>query len=156
MNRPNDRQGHKPQQGFSGKPKSDRRDQPETTLDTSKIVFKPVDPELFDSVARATAQTLAATKREVNKSTQIRRFYDEVLMWESKVSQNPDRFNEYLPFIRMLNAKAAYAQGRGHVDENFTCFMRHALQRVDDAQTLRTFKLFFEAMLGFFKLEKKD
>ncbi len=133
----------------------DRRDQG-PTLDTSRIVFRPVDPELFNTVAHETAKTLADTRREVNKSTQIRRFYDELLMWDTKVAQNPDKFDEYLPFVRMLNAKVAYAQGRGHVDQNFTLFMRHALQQVENAQTLHTFKLFFEAMLGFFKLEKKD
>ncbi len=125
-------------------------------LDTSKIVFDPVSKELFDKVAEQLAKTLADTKREVNKPTQIRRFYDELMMWDAKASQNPDKFDEYLPFIRMLNAKVAYAEGRGHVDENFTRFMRHALAQVKDAKTLHTFKLFFEAMLGFYKLEKKD
>ncbi len=140
--------------------KNDRRntgwDDPKPTLETSSIKFNPIDAELFNSVALNTAKTLAASGREQNKSTQIRRFYDELLMWETKVTQNPGKFDEYLPFIRMLNAKAAYAEGRKHVDNNFTAFMQHCLQQVTDDKTLRTFKLFFEAMLGFYKLEKKD
>jgi CRISPR-associated protein Csm2 len=142
--------------------KNDRRntgwDEPKPTLETSSIKFNPtdLDPELFNGIALNTAKTLAATGREQNKSTQIRRFYDELLMWEAKVTQNPEKFGEYLPFIRMLNAKAAYAEGRKHVDNNFTVFMQHCLQQVTDDKTLRTFKLFFEAMLGFYKLEKKD
>lgn len=140
--------------------KNDRRntgwDEPKPTLETSSIKFNPIDAELFNGIALNTAKTLAATGREQNKSTQIRRFYDELLMWEAKVTQNPEKFGEYLPFIRMLNAKAAYAEGRKHVDNNFTAFMQHCLQQVTDDKTLRTFKLFFEAMLGFYKLEKKD
>lgn len=140
--------------------KNDRRntgwDDPKPTLETSSIKFNPIDAELFNSIALNTAKTLAASGREQNKSTQIRRFYDELLMWETKVTQNPEKFGEYLPFIRMLNAKAAYAEGRKHVDNNFTAFMQHCLQQVTDDKTLRTFKLFFEAMLGFYKLEKKD
>ena len=140
--------------------KNDRRntgwDDPKPTLETSSIKFNPIDAELFNSIALNTAKTLAASGREQNKSTQIRRFYDELLMWEAKVTQNPEKFGEYLPFIRMLNAKAAYAEGRKHVDNNFTAFMQHCLQQVTDDKTLRTFKLFFEAMLGFYKLEKKD
>lgn len=130
------------------------QDQP--TLETTDIKFADIQAELFNSIAKRTAETLASGKREVNKSTQIRRFYDELLMWETKSTQNPDKFSEYLPFIRMLNAKVAYAEGRGHVDANFTRFMAHCLQQVNDSNTLRTFKLFFEAMLGFYKLEKKD
>ena len=146
--------------------KNDRRntgwDEPKPTLETSSIKFNPepntssINPELFNSIALNTAKILAATGREQNKSTQIRRFYDELLMWETKVTQNPEKFGEYLPFIRMLNAKAAYAEGRKHVDNNFTAFMQHCLQQVTDDKTLRIFKLFFEAMLGFYKLEKKD
>ncbi len=133
------------------------RGDPKPSLETSSIKFNPIDAELFNNIAQRTAQTLANTqRREQNKSTQIRRFYDELLMWEVKVTQNPEKFNEYLPFIRMLNAKAAYAEGRKHVDSNFTTFMQHCLQQVTDDKTLRTFKLFFEAMLGFYKLEKED
>lgn len=126
-------------------------------MDIKLIKFNLIDAELFNNVAQQTAQTLADTqRREQNKSTQIRRFYDELLMWETKATQNPSKFAEYLPFIRMLNAKAAYAEGRGHVDSNFTMLIQHCLQQVTDDKTLRTFKLFFEAMLGFYKLEKKD
>lgn len=130
--------------------------QEQPTLEIADIKFSEIQAELFNSVAKRAAETLASSKSHVNKSTQIRRFYDELLMWEAKSTQNPEKFNEYLPFIRMLNAKVAYAEGRGHVDSNFTRFMNHSLQQVSDAATLRTFKLFFEAMLGFYKLEKND
>lgn len=130
--------------------------QPQTaTLDTSRIkLANPIDAELFSSVAQNTAKELAKGGKEVNKSTQLRRFYDEVVMWETKVAQSDVKLAEYKPFILMLNAKAAYAEGRKHVDSNFTSLIRCCLSQISNWQSLRNFKLFFEAMLGFYKLEK--
>ena len=75
-------------------------------------------------------------------------------MWEEKARQTPERFADYLPFIRMLNAKAAYAEGRKHVDKSFVDLMAHGLKQVTDPVALRHFKLFFEAFLGFYKAER--
>jgi CRISPR-associated protein Csm2 len=126
-------------------------------LNTSAIVLKkqpgkPLDPQLFDTVARNVANKIGENKSG-NKPSQIRQFYDELVMWEEKVRQSPEKFDDFLPFIRMLNAKAAYAEGRKHVDSNFTKFISDCLQQVDSVETLHNFKLFFEAFLGFFKLE---
>jgi len=106
-------------------------------------------------VARRAAKEVAGDARnQKNKPSQLRQFYDELVMWEEKVRRDESRFREYLPFIRMLNAKAAYAEGRKHVDSNFVDFMHHCLGQVDDVQGLRNFKLFFEAFLGFYKVER--
>jgi CRISPR-associated protein Csm2 len=141
------------------RPGGDRGDAPaRPSIDTSGIDLRPgangaLNPDLFDTVAHSAAKVIGSNERG-NKPAQIRQFYDELVMWEEKVRQNPaERFPEFLPFIRMLNAKAAYAQGRGHVDENFVALIARCLQQVDSAQTLRNFKLFFEAFLGFYKLE---
>jgi CRISPR-associated protein Csm2 len=127
------------------------------TLDTSAIRLKktegkPLDPKLFDTVAHEAAKVIGQNEKG-NKASQIRQFYDELVMWEEKVRQTPEKFDEYLPFIRMINAKAAYAQGRKNVDQNFTTLISHCLAQVDSVESLRNFKLFFEAFLGFFKLE---
>lgn len=141
----------------SGKgPHGGRAGEERSTLDTSGIKLKPVegkalDPDLFDTVARRTADTIAENKHG-NKPAQIRQFYEELVMWEERARLEPGRFDEFLPFIRMLNAKAAYASGRKHVDQNFVALIAHCLRQVSDAETLRNFKLFFEAFLGFYKL----
>jgi len=126
------------------------------SIDTSAIRLKKyqgksLDPNLFDGVANEAAKIIGQNDRG-NKSSQIRQFYDELVMWEEKVRQSPEKFEDYLPFIRMLNAKAAYAEGRRHVDGNFTTMISHCLAQVDDVESLHNFKLFFEAFLGFFKL----
>lgn len=126
------------------------------SIELGAIVLKPpegghLDPELFDRTARAVADKIAENQRG-NKPAQIRQFYEELVMWEERARMNPQSFDEFLPFMRMLNAKAAYAEGRQNVDANFKALMAHCLGQVDDPASLRNFKLFFEAFLGFYKL----
>jgi len=122
-------------------------------IDTSKVLFKNISIDLFDGVAQAAAKFIADNKNS-NKPTQLRRFYDEIVMWDSKSSLNPDKFPEYLPFIKMLNAKAAYAQGRKLVDDNYVKLIGDCLKQVETASDFHHFKLFMEAFMGFYKLER--
>ncbi len=135
-----------------GRPDS-RRDHPtppRPSFDWSRIRFQPIDAELFNSVAEEAARVVSFNKN-LNKPSQLRRFYDELMLWESKVTSQPEKFNDYLPFIRMINAKVAYAKGRKLVDDQFVRLMQHTLKHVTDASTLRTCKLFWEAFFGFYK-----
>ncbi|HXH02917.1 MAG TPA: type III-A CRISPR-associated protein Csm2 [Candidatus Competibacteraceae bacterium] len=118
---------------------------------------KPLDPELFNGIAKEATKLVAAVEdRNRNKSTQLRRFYDELCLWEMRVAQQPEKFAEYLPFIRMLNAKVAYAEGRKLVDQNFVRLMHHTLGEVKDTESLAACKLFWEAFMGFYKQERAD
>jgi CRISPR-associated protein Csm2 len=69
---------------------------------------------------------------------------------------HPEKFDDYLPFIRMLNAKAAYAKGRKLVDDKYVGLLFSGLQQVTDPETLHTFKLFMEAFMGFYKQERPN
>ena len=132
-----------------------------TPIDTSEILFKDIKADLFDRIAKNAAIALAANNKS-NKPTQLRRFYDEIVMWDQKATMSvktPEKFAEYLPFIRMLNAKVAYAEGRknsGHglVDNNYVTLIYECLKQVDSTETLRIFKLFIEAFMGFYKQER--
>jgi CRISPR-associated protein Csm2 len=118
------------------------------------ILFtKPLDPDLFNTTAQQAAKAIASNQRG-NKPSQLRRFYDELLTWETRVAQRPDKFNECLPLIRMINAKVAYAEGRNLVDSGFVNLMVHTLKEVKDPETLTTCKLFWEAFMGFYKKER--
>ncbi len=140
-------------------PPTDQRNRPNRsedgppTLQFNGIRFvKPLDPELFNSTALKAAKEVARSGRS-NKPSQLRKFYDELLTWEARVAQRPDKFPEYLPMIRMLNAKVAYAEGRKLVDAVFVDLMRHTLSEVKDPETLSICKLFWEAFMGFYKKE---
>jgi len=161
----NDRRHPNPRQGQHDKSRQ------ETAVSTSNFnsikLAKPLDVELFNNKAKEAAQavSLGDTQRnksssrgdtQRNKSSQLRRFYDELVAWESRVNQQPTKFDEYLPFIRMLNAKAAYAEGRKLVDRTFVALLQHTLEEVNDPETLTSCKLFWEAFMGFYKQERQD
>ncbi|MEO5365641.1 MAG: type III-A CRISPR-associated protein Csm2 [Magnetococcus sp. WYHC-3] len=114
-----------------------------------RVIFKPMAPDLLDDVAEKVAKSVAEDKGS-NKPTQLRRFYDEICMWEERLDDKS--FEEHLPYLRMLNSKAAYAEGRNNlVDEKFVGLMRHGLKQVTDMDSLKRFKLFMEAFMGFYK-----
>ena len=115
-----------------------------------------LDPELFNGIAKNAAEKVASGGERANKATQLRKFYDELVLWDNKASLHPEKFDEYLPFIRMLNAKVAYAEGRKLVDHNFVSLLNNGLKQVNSAETLHTFKLFMEAFMGFYKQERPN
>ena len=121
------------------------------------IQFDNVSPKLYDEVANATALCIATSDeiRDANKSTQLRKYYDEFCMWDQKIKQAPEKYVEYLPLIKMLNAKVAYANGRKLVDKNFVDLMRHCLGQLNEQkESFERCKLFFEAFMGFYKMHK--
>jgi len=120
----------------------------------SSIKFgESISPELFNSIAQDAAKRVAENRKR-NNPTQLRRFYDELCLWETRVAQQPDKFADYLPFIRMLNAKAAYAEGRELVDQTFVDLMHRTLGEVKNEKSLTHCKLFWEAFTGFYKQER--
>jgi len=119
-----------------------------------KIKFgKPLNSELFNAIAKEAARVVAQDQNR-NKPTQLRRFYDELCLWELRVIQKPEKFNDYLPFIRMLNAKVAYAEGRKLVDGTYASLLHVTLSEVKDPESLTNCKLFWEAFTGFYKQER--
>ena len=111
----------------------------------------PLNSKIFSDTARNAAEHISQNKNK-NKSTQLRKFYDELAMWHDKVFQAASREEAYqnaAPFIQMLRAKAAYSKGRSHVDDNFIAVFNQIIGQIHNADTLKNAKLFFEAVLGF-------
>ncbi len=112
----------------------------------------PPSPELFNQEAEARARSFSESpKRDANKSTQIRRFYDELVSWQERVNGRDEEFKKYEAFIKMLNAKVAYAKGRGLVDDTFEKWFRDCIAETNNAVALNHFRLHFEAILGFLR-----
>ena len=149
---------------------------PECRVDGSIFALASPTPTLFDQVADQLAKELSNPEflvnkwnnrtrtyewtiersKDANKSTQIRKFYDELTMWVAK-SKDEETLSRNLPFIRMMNAKVAYANGRKHVDDKFrewfsTCM--YSIRSADETSltSLRNFQTLFEAFLGFYKI----
>jgi len=114
-----------------------------------------VKPEAYDNNAQEISKIFANSPNEMNSYTQLRHFYDEVVSLNEKIEENPSLFNELLPIIKMLNAKAAYAEGRKKVSKEFVTFISESLKQIKTAKDMKTFKTFFEAVMGFYKATKK-
>lgn len=99
--------------------------------------------------------------KEKNKSTQIRKFYDELVMWNDRVHQEKDektrqtKYFELIPFIKMLKAKVAYAEGRKHIDSDFREIFNQCIDEINSPQTLRIAKLFMESVMGYCKYNEE-
>jgi CRISPR-associated protein Csm2 len=116
-----------------------------------------IDKNLYNQKAKKIANILASASRDTNSYTQIRRFYDEVTEFFDEIDTSSDKeeaFKTREPLILMLNSKVSYAKGRKKVDENFVNFVNFSLQQVKDADSFNTFKLFFEAVMGFLRAKK--
>lgn len=116
-----------------------------------------IDSELFSSKAELLAKAVFdASDNKVNKPTQLRKFYDEVVRFDSMLkSVSPDKQNEefekMLPYLKMLNAKAAYAMGRDLVTKEFKDFISKSLEQVKNKNDFELFNGLFEAFMGFYK-----
>lgn len=141
----------------------------------SQISFgQNIRDDLFSDIAREKANEIYQSgldprgNQQKNKSTQLRKFYDELVMWTDKVhavgkldpgQKSADvrafRYRDSAPFIKMMTAKVAYARGRNHVDESFEAMFSHCIKSVSDAETLKHAKLFMEAFMGFYKAQEK-
>ena len=106
------------------------------------------DKELLDSVAEDWAKEINRTKK-----AQARNFYDKILELEKDIEEKD--FSSVYPFIKMLNSRVAYALNRRVVSREFQEMMKQCIAQIEDndkgEQTFKHFKLFFEAVLGFFK-----
>jgi len=110
---------------------------PQITLDYTK------DNELFNKTAENLANLIDTN------STQMRKFYEYILELNDRAKS--ESFENILPFVKMLNSKIAYAKSRGHIDNFFVEMLKKCIEQVKNQKDLETFKLFFEAVIGFSK-----
>ncbi|VEI57505.1 CRISPR type III-A/MTUBE-associated protein Csm2 [Pasteurella multocida] len=115
------------------------------------------DAAIFSDIAEKAAQKIKSN-RNANKSTQLRKFYDELAMWNDRIQLEKEerqaKFNELIPFIKMMKAKVAYAKGRQHIDDNFLNIFSRCIDEITSVETLKDAKLFMEAVMGYCKLEE--
>lgn len=111
-----------------------------------------IDPELFSTTAEELAKIINRERTaKINNPTQVRKFFDEVVRFQGMIQGDPQQFAELLPYIKMLNAKAAYAAGRDLIGSEFKSFLSDSLKQVNDREDFEIFCSFFEAFLGFYK-----
>ncbi len=89
-------------------------------------------------------------------SSQIRKFYEEVLNFKMQLDNEKD-FREILPYFRMLKAKANVAYERDVINTNFKKFIDDNVDYVgDNKKRFDIFCTFFEAILAYAKGTLRD
>lgn len=118
---------------------------------------KIIKADLFSEQARKIAEEVfneADSKK--NKPTQLRKFYDEVLRFESilkslSAEKQSEEFKKMLPYLMMLNSKVAYVEARDLVSKNFRDFIKKSLEEIKTKDDFDAFSGLFEAFMGFYK-----
>lgn len=121
--------------------------------------FENISVQLFSGEAEKYAEICSEPinkqgklDKKLNKATQLRRFYDELVLWAER-TDTPEKFKNNLPFIYMIKSKVAYAVGRELVDENYQNMMYGVINGIkeNNYKTLKNAKLYLEAFMGFYK-----
>jgi len=89
-------------------------------------------------------------------STQIRKFYEEVLNLKAQV-ENGKEFRKILPYFKMLKAKANVAYQRDVINTNFKTFIEKNVDYVgSDEDRFKIFCTLFEAVVAYAKGTIRD
>lgn len=140
------------------------------SFNINDIKFIDPSPELFSTIAKNAADCITdridykkmkekksneiMKNEKLNKSTQLRKYYDELVMWYDKINRSVNRENTYEEnaiFIQMLKAKVAYAYGRDYVNDDYQKIFNQVITQIKDVKTLKMAKLFMEAVMGYCK-----
>jgi len=93
-------------------------------------------------------------RRQLKKkisSSQIRKFYEELLNLKTKLDHG-SKFQEILPYFKMLKAKAHVAFERDVINANFKTFIEKNVDYVgEDEKRFKIFCTLFEAVVAYAK-----
>ena len=155
-------QYHQNRTGQRSQHRDERRRPPSFEVTRINLTADKLPTGLFSSIAEDAAKYAAEwddtrnkAGNQASKPTQLRKFYDEVCMWQAKVKNDNKQLDKFLPFILMLKAKVAYSEGRKHVNKPYVNVLNHCLTELEThpkSQTLHNLKLFMEALTGFYKV----
>ena len=121
-----------------------------TALKWAEMIFE--DKEYIEKERKGRVEK--NFKKDPIKTTQMRKFYDQILLKYNEVKIEKKEFDEVLPFIKMINSKVEYAYNRELISKSFRKMMITSIEQIENEKKLENFKLFFEAVIGFYKGSK--
>lgn len=116
-----------------------------------------LDPSLVDEKAIDWARSF-----ELLRTTQMRRFYDEIKAIERKIQtgkgiqERHENFERDRALIMMFKAKAVYAEKRRVAPREFTQFIFDHMASIKDLKDFQAFIKVFEAVVAFHRFYAKD
>jgi len=107
------------------------------------------------------ADKIAKSFQDGMKSSQVRKFYDELLKRKMIIDLAEDSNREFarqLPYIRMIVSKAHYGYSRRPrtVSQNFKNFLEDNLNKISNKDEFFVFCDLFEAVVAYSKQYLKD
>lgn len=120
---------------------------------------KKLDPTLFSTKADEFAQQIfedSKRSKTMNKGTQLRKFFDEILRLNTQAQIPGADWNLILPQVHMVIAKTAYAHGRSLVSRSFVDHMRQGIEQIETPEDLRIFTNHLEAFTGYYKMYNQN
>lgn len=130
------------------------------THEKSPVLFN--DPsvekpaELIERCARDAAEQFANEKK--GSKTQLRRFYQEYQSLRERI-KNQEDYDKYAPAVKMMLSKAAYAWRGGNdakIPESFYKWLTKNIEAIESEKDVQAFGNYFEAVLGYYYVCKKD
>lgn len=120
------------------------------------IIDGKINSDLFSKEAEELAKRINGEGRDgnrlkKNKSTQIRKFYDELLRIRSLIKK-PEDYDNYKPYIEMIKAKVAYSKGRDLVTKVVYDFIHDGISKSTDYKNFEIFMNFFECVIAYYKM----
>lgn len=144
--------------------KGDGRSLPNTNKSSNneqqdiKPFLKEITKENLADLINKTADDVAqCIKNGANSYTQIRKFYDELLSLQNQMKKykqgksEKESFETVLPMIYLVKSKAAYAKGKGNINNNLEKFFMFYIEKITNEEALKFFMLYFEAVLGYLR-----
>ena len=115
---------------------------------------KIIDPMLFSDMAEKMAFKINEEGGgRANNKSQLRRFFDEAIRLNEIAQSRPNEWDDILPLVKMLTAKAAYARGRKLITDSFLELIKDGIKQVESKEDLDVFVKFFESFIGFYEYE---
>lgn len=109
-----------------------------------------LNPEAFSKTAEEWASEVSKDGKR-NKTSQIRKFYDELFKLNQRARMQGSNWDAILPHVHMLIAKAAYAKGRDLVTDSFVDGLKTMLSEIKTKEHLHAVTSFLEAFMAFYK-----
>ena len=121
-----------------------------------------VKVDLFDSTAKKVAESFVGTNKKGDvigvSSTQLRRIFDEVKRYERILASSNVKWEDQLPYIKMIKSKVAYTVARAakqkpaeeKVYKNLESFISQGISLVKTKKDYEVFVSLFEAAYGFY------
>lgn len=151
--------------GYSGRPQQPDLSEVKPAVEI-KAFYKtgtetPME-DLFDVQAEKIAKTFIGKNKKGFaigvSSSQIRRIFDEVKRFERVLSLTDSKWEEQLPYIKMIKSKVAYSVARAAkskpeekgVYQNLEKFISSSINLIKTEKDYHVFVALFEAVYGFY------